>query len=89
MTDDGHAADLAPFYLLSAGLRYLSSPMARIYRAQFGEQGYARFVAETAHYAAVAAVSTLGLYCVWGFMPDGGVESMADGRGSLWLQSHT
>lgn len=47
MTDDGHAADLAPFYI-----RWftLSPRQWREFTAQFGEQGqiYARFVAETA-----------------------------------------
>ncbi|SQJ27318.1 Uncharacterized protein ybeR [Salmonella enterica subsp. enterica serovar Thompson] len=65
MTDDGHAADLAPFYI-----RWftLSPHQWREFTAQLSEQGqiYARFVAETALCCGAEALKP-GTMCVWGF----------------------
>lgn len=80
MTDDGHAADLAPFYI-----RWftLSPRQWREFTAQFGEQGqiYARFVAETALCCGRGGIKAWD-YVRMGFLCRMGVvESMADGRG--------
>lgn len=59
MTDDGHAADLAPFYI-----RWftLSPHQWREFTAQLSEQGqiYARFVAETALCCGRTIFTTVG-----------------------------
>lgn len=79
MTDDGHAADLAPF--ISAGLRYLLANGANLPRSLASRARFMRDLLPKPHYAADAAALKHRTMCVWGFMPDGGVESMADGRG--------
>lgn len=65
MTDDGHAADLAPFYI-----RWftLSPRQWREFTAQFGEQGqFMRDLLPKPHYAAGAEALKPGTMCVWGF----------------------
>lgn len=85
MTDDGHAADLAPF--ISAGLRYLlingaNSPHSLANRARF-----MRDLLPKPHYAAGVAALKPGTMCVWGFMPDGVLNQWLTEEESLWLQS--
>ncbi|ECI5352169.1 DUF1266 domain-containing protein [Salmonella enterica subsp. enterica] len=86
MTDDGHAADLAPFYI-----RWftLSPRQWREFTAQFGEQGqiYARFVAETALCCGRGGIKAwdyvrMGFLCRMGVLNQWLMEEE-----SLWLQS--
>lgn len=86
MTDDGHAADLAPFYI-----RWftLSPRHWREFTAQFGEQGqiYARFVAETALCCGRGGIKAWD-YVRMGFLCRMGVlNQWLTEEESLWLQS--
>lgn len=86
MTDDGHAADLAPFYI-----RWftLSPRQWREFTAQFGEQGqiYARFVAETALCCGRGGIKAWD-YVRMGFLCRMGVlNQWLTEEESLWLQS--
>ncbi|EBC4878104.1 DUF1266 domain-containing protein [Salmonella enterica] len=86
MTDDGHAADLAPFYI-----RWftLSPHQWREFTAQLSEQGqiYARFVAETALCCGRGGIKAwdyvrVGFLCRMGVLNQWLTEEE-----SLWLQS--
>ncbi|EAA1885477.1 DUF1266 domain-containing protein [Salmonella enterica subsp. enterica serovar Fluntern] len=80
MTDDGHAADLAPFYT-----RWftLSPRQWREFTVQLSEQGqiYARFVAETALCCGRGGIKA------WDYVRMGVLNQWLTEEESLWLQS--